>query len=63
MSVEEKVAHTVLAAEETKQKVSSRLHKIEREIQEVCEKNASVETDKKYPSDQSSVSFLVQIIL
>ncbi|XP_040202356.1 kinetochore protein Spc24 [Rana temporaria] len=48
MSVEEKVAHTVLAAEETKQKVSSRLHKIEREIQEVCEKNASVETDKKF---------------
>ncbi|XP_077326355.1 kinetochore protein Spc24 [Lithobates pipiens] len=48
LSVEEKVAHTVLATEETKQKVSSRLHNIERELQDVCEKNASVETDIKF---------------
>lgn len=54
LSVEEKVAHTVLATEETKQKVSSRLHKIERELQDVCEKNASVETEM--PPSQCSIT-------
>ncbi|PIO38977.1 hypothetical protein AB205_0164840 [Aquarana catesbeiana] len=52
LSVEEKVAHTVLATEETKQKVSSRLHKIERELQDVCEKNASEIEDLKLLEDE-----------
>lgn len=48
LSVEEKVAHTILETEESKKKVSSKLHKIEQEIQDACEKNGSVETDLKF---------------
>nr|DBA30045.1 TPA: hypothetical protein GDO54_006077 [Pyxicephalus adspersus] len=48
LSVEEKVAHTFLESEETKQKVSSKLHKIERELQDHSAKNASVETNIKF---------------
>uniref|UniRef100_A0A6I8PTF8 Kinetochore protein Spc24 n=1 Tax=Xenopus tropicalis TaxID=8364 RepID=A0A6I8PTF8_XENTR len=49
MAVEEKVAQTLLDTEETKQKTSSKLQKIERELQEKIEKNSSLESGIKYP--------------
>ncbi|KAE8619832.1 hypothetical protein XENTR_v10009995 [Xenopus tropicalis] len=48
MAVEEKVAQTLLDTEETKQKTSSKLQKIERELQEKIEKNSSLESGIKF---------------
>ncbi|KAE8619835.1 hypothetical protein XENTR_v10009995 [Xenopus tropicalis] len=56
MAVEEKVAQTLLDTEETKQKTSSKLQKIERELQEKIEKNSSLESGIKYPYYMFAIS-------
>ncbi|KAM9313309.1 kinetochore protein Spc24 [Gastrophryne carolinensis] len=48
LSVEENVAQTLLETEETKQKASSKLHKISQELQELCEKDASLQSSIKF---------------
>lgn len=48
MSVEEEVAQTLLETEEKKQKTSSKLRKIEQELQAACDKNASLESSVKF---------------
>ncbi|KAM4036315.1 kinetochore protein Spc24 isoform 2-T2 [Anomaloglossus baeobatrachus] len=48
LSVEEDVAQTLLETEEMKQKTSSKLGKIEQELQAAGDKNASLESDIKF---------------
>ncbi|KAM4677950.1 kinetochore protein Spc24 [Discoglossus pictus] len=48
MSVEESVAQTLLQTEEAKQKTSSKLRKIEQELQEGSGKNTSVQNNIKF---------------
>ncbi|XP_073507040.1 kinetochore protein Spc24 [Phyllobates terribilis] len=48
LSVEEDVTQTLLEAEEMKLKTSSKLGKIEQELQAACDKNASLESDIKF---------------
>ncbi|KAM3924071.1 kinetochore protein Spc24 [Leptodactylus fuscus] len=48
LSVEEEVAQTLLETEETKQKSSSKLRKIEKELQEVQDRNSSLESSIKF---------------
>ncbi|XP_056426530.1 kinetochore protein Spc24 isoform X2 [Hyla sarda] len=48
LSIEDKVAQKLLETEEEKQKSSSKLRKIEQELQAVCDKNASLESSIKF---------------
>ncbi|XP_075711564.1 kinetochore protein Spc24 isoform X2 [Rhinoderma darwinii] len=48
LSVEEDVAQGLLETEEIKQKTSSKLQKIEQELQAVCDQNASLESSIKF---------------
>ncbi|XP_075062924.1 kinetochore protein Spc24 [Mixophyes fleayi] len=48
LSVEEEVAEKLLETEETMQKSSSKLRQIELELQDVCQKNESLETSIKF---------------
>ncbi|KAM8973318.1 kinetochore protein Spc24 [Pelodytes ibericus] len=48
LTVEEEVANTLLDKEEAKQENLSKLNRIEKELQEQCDKNACLETDLKF---------------